>query len=115
MINSQVAKWLIILFSILLSGCFAHGYWRDGRNMMIGTKFDPLVSRNQQTRILYTKSYFHSQEGNFYYRKEDESPNARYYIQWSHRCRYSLLVGPDSTILSWRYEDVKDPGDCYLI
>lgn len=78
--------------------------------MLVGTKFDPLKERNEQTRGLYTK-YLKAEriEGRFFYRVEHEPPNTRYYIQSGHACRYSLLVAPDNVIISWRYEGVQNP------
>jgi hypothetical protein len=98
---------------MMVSGCSMHGIGKSSTDMYVGTKFDPTKVRNQQTRDLYTHSYNYPKGGQFYYKVDQEPPNLRYYIKWSPKCRYSLLVDPDGTILSWRYEDVKDPGwDC---
>jgi hypothetical protein len=103
---------LILLICVMMVfGCQMHGVWKDAKDRMVGTKFDPAQERNQQTRSFYARYY--PKGSKFYYRVDQEPPNLRYYIQWSPQCRYSLLVDPDGTILSWRYEDVKDPSwDC---
>lgn len=96
---------------IFFGGCSMHGAWRDTRDMFVGTKFDPDKNLNVQAKSYYRR--FVPAGGRLYYRMDFEPPNIRYYIQWSQSCRYSLLVSPDSTIISWRYEDVNNPSrDC---
>jgi hypothetical protein len=103
---------LILLICVMMvPGCPMHGVWKDSVDRFVGTKFDPTLERNQQTTNFYTRRYPTGSQ--FYYKIGQEPPNLRYYIMWNVNCRYSLLVDPDGTILSWRYEDVKDPGwDC---
>jgi hypothetical protein len=109
-------KAILLLIGVIgLSGCFPHQVWKDANDKYVGTKFDPASARNSETRDLYTQSYNYTKEGVFYYQVVQEPPNLRYYIKWSWKCRYSLLVAPDGTILSWRYEDVREPSDCYAI
>lgn len=43
----------------------------------------------------------------------EENSGKRYYITWIRDCRYSVLVSPDSKIMSWRYE-TSDTSSCYL-
>ena len=57
--------------------------------------------------------------GNFeepiYYKKHTEGANTRYFINWGGAdlvCSYSLLVGPDDIILSWRNEGQRKASDC---
>jgi len=58
-------------------------------------------------------------QGNFeepiYYKKESEGVNTRYFINWGSGglCSYSLLVGPDDIILSWRNEGSKLASQCH--
>jgi len=57
--------------------------------------------------------------GNFevpiYYKKQAEGVNTRYFIHWGAPgfCSYSLLVGPDDIIVSWRNEGSKPASKCY--
>jgi hypothetical protein len=94
-------------FSILLAGCAAgvscswigfgcHDFWKETRDGLIGSKFDP-------SRKLVYSSVPQGEE--YLYRIEQEPPNTRYYIKWKPHCKYSLLVDPESTVLSWQFED----------
>jgi hypothetical protein len=48
-----------------------------------------------------------------YYKKQTEGVNTRYFINWGGSlCSYSLLVGPDDIILSWRNEGQRKASDC---
>lgn len=101
------------MVSLLFPGCAMHGAWKDARDMLIGTRFDPLKSRNEEAGILYTRRFNIKEGGGFFYRSENEDQNIRYYIQWGQSCHYSLLVSPGGVIISWRYEGVKNPRfDC---
>jgi hypothetical protein len=57
--------------------------------------------------------------GNFeepiYYKKQVEGVNTRFFINWGAPgfCSYSLLVGPDDIILSWRNEGANHASDCH--
>jgi hypothetical protein len=77
-----------------------HGFWLVDKHSLIGTRFDP------SNKVRYSNL---PQGRKHLYHIEQKSPNTRYYIQWQTNCRYSLLVDPDSTILSWRFEDTEDP------
>ena len=58
---------------------------------------------------------FHNDEESVYYKKHAEGVNTRYFINWggpSLSCSYSLLVGPDDIILSWRNEGEMKATDC---
>jgi hypothetical protein len=101
----------LLIGVIFFSGCSTHQAWVNGKNIMVGTSFDPADDNKA-----YWHYYRDKKRGNlFYYKVEQEPPNVRYYINWTgaDRCRYSLLVSPGGIILSWRYEDAKDPWwDC---
>jgi hypothetical protein len=98
---------VFFLLSLLVEGCVSHRGWVENKNIMIGTKFDPSSNLNKETLGHYTNNVSKGQK--FYYRVESESPNVRYFFQMLNPgCRYSLLVAPDSMILSWRFEEVKD-------
>ncbi|MDR1708731.1 MAG: hypothetical protein LBS70_03335 [Candidatus Accumulibacter sp.] len=88
-------------------GC--HGFWKEHKDELIGTKLD--LSKE----LRYSRGVGIPQGEKFYYRIEQEPPNTRYYIRWSYHCRYSLLVAPDNTILSWRFDDTEDPEwSCFI-
>lgn len=58
---------------------------------------------------------FDNTEESVYYKKQAEGVNTRYFINWggaSGLCVYSLLVGPDDIILSWRNEGERHASDC---
>ena len=93
---------VLFVFPMLINGCSTYDMWIDDRNEMIGTKFDPLSKNNRnKAGIAYRDSIYEGEE-NIYCKIEQEQPNTRYYIPWNYNCRYSLLVAPDNTILSWR-------------
>lgn len=81
---------------------------KDGREM---TVIDPSYN--------YIRGNRYKSQGNFeepiYYKKQTEGVNTRYFINWggaSELCVYSLLVGPDDIILSWRNEGQRHASDC---
>ncbi|THF62816.1 hypothetical protein E6C76_16220 [Pseudothauera nasutitermitis] len=90
----------------MVSGCY-HGYWKESKDRLIGTKFDPNEIRNE-TGDVY-RAFVPKGEA-IYYRVDQEPPNTRYFIKWTSHCRYSLLVDPNGTILSWRFEDTESPS-----
>lgn len=58
---------------------------------------------------------FYDTEESIYYKKQTEGVNTRYFINWggpSGLCSYSLLVGPDDIIMSWRNEGQRRASDC---
>jgi hypothetical protein len=71
---------------------------------------DP-ASRRQKGNF-YRDTY--DPENPVYYKKQTEGVNTRYFILWGAAglCVYSLLVGPDDIILSWRNEGKRAASDC---
>ena len=49
-----------------------------------------------------------------YFKKYSEGVNTRYFINWGADglCSYSLLVGPDDVIVSWRNEGERSASEC---
>ena len=107
-----------VLFWIFLniSGCALPTVAGD-LDGYIGTPFTN--PKNPNKNIVRGNSYIWSLKisGSLYYEKEIESPNIRYFFSWYPRhirddCRYSLLVGPDDIILSWRNEGPTHVSKC---
>ena len=42
-----------------------------------------------------------------------QGDSLRYYMTWKSLCRYSILVAPDGTVVSWRRES-SDRKGCYV-
>ncbi|THF62815.1 hypothetical protein E6C76_16215 [Pseudothauera nasutitermitis] len=107
----------VAMLSIFCVGCVSHSMWVDERDKMVGTKFDPSwnVGMARIGVMNRYKASVHQDDEVAYYRMDQESPNIRYFIQWTPHCRYSLLVDPNGTILSWRFEATKDPGRSCVI
>jgi hypothetical protein len=80
---------------------------QNGREMTI---IDP------SSRVLrgnFYRSVYDPEEA-VYFKKQAEGINMRYFINWGARglCSYSLLVGPDDIILSWRNEGSRPASQC---
>ncbi len=101
---------LVLACFFIVSGC--HSYWKESKDRLIGTKFDPSENRDE-TGGGYR--FFVPKGEAIYYRIDQEPPNTRYFIKWNSHCRYSLLVDPNDTILSWRFEETKDPSRACVI
>jgi hypothetical protein len=43
----------------------------------------------------------------------DEGSDKRYYLSWNERCKYSVLISPSHTVISWRYETTRTKS-CYV-
>ncbi len=97
---------LVLACFFIVAGCY-HSYWKESRDSLIGTKFDPNKSLSE---IGSRYRYYIPKEEAIYYRVDQEAPNTRYFIEWTPHCRYSLLVDPNGTILSWRFEDTERPS-----
>lgn len=107
---------ILLSFFLLTEGCVSHSMWVEDRDTLIGTKFDPNSERNEKGNIFsYGFDGMNKAPKSGYYRMDQKPPNTRYYIRWTNHCRYSLLVAPDGTILSWRFEDTKDPEQACVI
>lgn len=75
------------------------------------TIIDP--ASQQRNGNFYRRIY--NTEEPVYYKKQTEGVNTRYFINWGgpdFLCSYSLLVGPDDIILSWRNEGQRKASDC---
>lgn len=105
---------IVMVLSIFSGGCVSHNMWVEGRDQQIGTKFNPSSTTNRDSTGHGYRTFIPKGE-RVYYRLDQEPPNTRYFIQWTRHCRYSLLVAPDGTILSWRFEDTKDPEQACVI
>lgn len=107
------------LLSVFLGGCYGlfvdrNALWKESRDGLIGTKFNQNVNRTE-TGDFYKFGFDGS--NNFpksgTYKIEDEGPNRRYFIRWTNRCLYSLLVDSSDTIISWRFES--PPDSCRVV
>lgn len=74
------------------------------------TIIDPASNKKRGN---FYKPYYDPTEPD-YYKKQNEGENIRYFINWGAAglCRYSLLVSPEDTILSWRNEGERSASDC---
>jgi hypothetical protein len=97
---------------VIISGCATPNVAVDLQGL-IGTPFTNPQSKtmnvfvgNRYTLLAPLKPIYH--------KKELEGSNIRYYIDWlrSGKCSYSLLVGPDDIILSWRNEGPTHVSKC---
>ena len=81
---------------------------QQGRVMTI---IDPASGKKRGNAY---KVYSNSEEPD-YYKKHSEGVNTRYFINWGAGglCGYSLLVGPDDIILSWRNEGARPASQCH--
>lgn len=72
---------------------------------LVGTRFDSLMASSKNRSESGNRyRHTHTKGEVIYYRIEQEPPNVRYFIRWTSYCNYSILTGPDGTILSWRFE-----------
>ena len=112
----SLSSLVVGIMSLGLVGCSLPTI-QDRLSHFVGTKF---TNTDDPTQNSVTRSYYvlvSSLNGNnFYYKKESEGPNTRYYISaWGSTytdCRYSLLVSPEDIILSWRNEGPKHVSKC---
>ena len=105
----------IVLLSILFAGCApSHSAWVSSRDAWFGTSFDSHVYKIcSRTSNTCAGSFWSPGNSNKNFdRILEEFGGTRYYITWIRDCQYSVLVSPEKTIISWRYE-TGNQKNCY--
>lgn len=94
-----------------LAGCApSYSGWEGLMSSNVGKEFYP-----EEDFIRINGKRFFSGANEF--RKIDfsnrEEIGVRYYMTWKAHCKYSILVAPDGTVVSWRRES-PDRKNCYV-
>jgi len=98
----------------LASGCSFPGVGIQASDVVdrfVGTRFtNPANPKfNPQARTYYSSV---ARGETWIYKVQKEEQGTRYYIDFDYeRCLYSLFVGPDDIVRSWRDEHGKDRMD----
>lgn len=101
---------LLICF---LVGCApSYSVWVDGMNSWVGTRFESHIYESCAQGC--GDSYWSPSNHNETFDKIiNEQGGKRYYVTWLTTCKYSVLVGGDGVIKSWRYES-SNTNNCFV-
>jgi len=107
---------VIMVVVFLIAGCApSRSAWLSSKDGWVGTTFESHVySICSRTPHTCTEPFWSpANKEKTFDRLVKESSGTRYYITWIRNCRYSVLVSPESRIVSWKYE-TNNLESCYL-
>lgn len=103
----RIYKYIVLILNLPLLAACLHSDWKLHRNQMIGKNIN-----DHTTYIASWNNFEDAKKLGLIIDKNREPPNIRYYINKPKHCFYSVLVAPNGTILSWKFENYDKRKNC---